>query len=337
MLSLSEQFPFRVDDFINANQLILCLERQQSFASHFSFSYLLLRNIRSILIANKTKQGHKKRVSVISANHDYNHFKSVFKKHNIDADNLIRDGQLEIVCIRFDNPIEEHSKCKYMSWEQLQSWMNSFQSFKESSSPINHTISMNNTNNSANNLIEIELMIDDLEMLELLSPSNSACRSFLSNCIASMYQPYNTDSNDHIPVSSEVIPTSIPASEVLKIRNICIFGRQAMDSEPDMRPMSLNLAADSTLIDQSSAGWTHFNGVSRLDESGQPILSEYLLYRADVVVTVSPLETGYASDIHGRIRTSIAHKNRNQGKRQQNLLFKATDSSVVCSVVGEGK
>jgi len=58
------------------------------------------------------------------------------------------------------------------------------------------------------------------------------------------------------------------------------------------------------------------------------------------VVTVSPLETGYASDIHGRIRTSISSSNIRMNrflmKRQQNLLFKASDSTVLCSVVGEG-
>ena len=64
--------------------------------------------------------------------------------------------------------------------------------------------------------------------------------------------------------------------EVSIIRNICVFGRQAADSEPDMRPMSLNLPTESAYSAHSAA---YIGGVSRLDESGQPILSEYLLYR----------------------------------------------------------
>ena len=66
------------------------------------------------------------------------------------------------------------------------------------------------------------------------------------------------------------------------IRNIVAFGRQACDSDLDMRAYSLNLTqgnltltSPATGTDLSARAVDYF----RMDEMGYPVLSEYILSR----------------------------------------------------------
>eukprot|EP01035_Chromulina_nebulosa_P027240 gene27240-35784_t len=166
MFPLSDFFPFRVDDFpVEQRQITLCLERQLCSSSHFVFLYLLLRNIRSISHSGNS------RVLIISANHDFNHYKCILKKQNMDVDKLISTGRLEFIYLRFDAPSSSSfysSMGREMSWDQLESWLQQ-ESTTTSATPL-------------------DLMIDDLELLEQLAPSAAAARKFLSACIYRMMQ-----------------------------------------------------------------------------------------------------------------------------------------------------
>lgn len=76
-------------------------------------------------------------------------------------------------------------------------------------------------------------------------------------------------------------------------------------------------------------------------------LSDYCRQRADIIVDVNPLSTGYSTDIHGIIRvysrnlspSTVNVSENNFAKAdttriwQQSLIFKALDSGVKCSVI----
>ena len=55
-----------------------------------------------------------------------------------------------------------------------------------------------------------------------------------------------------------------------------------------------------------------------------------MIYRADMLVIVNPLNTGYSVDTHGMITITYP----NTSMKKQVLLFKALDSGVKCSIVG---
>eukprot|EP01036_Dinobryon_divergens_P029829 gene29829-38985_t len=156
-----------------------------------------------------------------------------------------------------------------MSWDQLESWLQQ-ESTTTSATPL-------------------DLMIDDLEMLELLAPSAAAARKFLSACIYRMMQ--------------QSLGSQKLERYAVDIRNIVAFGRQAIDSDVDMRSYSLNLTQGNlTLSSPATASDLSARAVNhcRMDAIGEPVL-------ADVVVSVSPLESGFSSEIHGILRTSVSN------------------------------
>ena len=53
--------------------------------------------------------------------------------------------------------------------------------------------------------------------------------------------------------------------------------------------------------------------------------------RADITITVSALETGYSSAVHGKICTI----RKDQFPKKQTLHYKALDSGILCNLVGD--
>jgi len=65
------------------------------------------------------------------------------------------------------------------------------------------------------------------------------------------------------------------------------------------------------------------------DNDDIPALSEYLQYRCNTCVVVSPLSSGYTQHVHG----SISITSNKLGIKKQLLLYKALDSGVKCQLI----
>jgi len=119
------------------------------------------------------------------------------------------------------------------------------------------------------------------------------------------------------------------------VRSLVAFGRQPLETLSQFTSLSES--------DQVGERWKvptgqNAMGASRynypLDEStAEPSLAEYLRYRADIMVTVSALESGYSSAVHGLIAVTQPSK----AVKRQILQYKALDSGVMCSIVGNSR
>lgn len=141
----------------------------------------------------------------------------------------------------------------------------------------------------------MSLFIDDLDMFELLAPSPAIARNWIADVL------------DHAKNVSAMV----------------VYGRECVDLNRNDygRWISSMDLADETNQWQRPA----------LDEDGEPHLSEYLAYRAEVTVKANPLTTGYSADVHGIITVASS-----RSIKPQQYLFKALDSGVKCSILGHG-
>lgn len=238
----------------------------------------------SMLMIKLLKQGHH--VLIISANHGSTHFESILRKNSLDMNKLEANNQLKMIYLTMgsdflcNGTINSSSssssnsdgvkhKTNTMTWNELCDWRNNGMKFSITA--------------EANSMSDLQqqyyLCIDDLDAMELMSPSSKSTRKFMLCC-----------HNQLKPMSS---------SKTTPLMGMVTFGRQS----------------SSALI------------ISGQDE---PNITEYCKCLADIMVGISGLTTGYSSDVHGIITILMQTSSR----KKQVLNFKALDSGVRCSVIG---
>jgi hypothetical protein len=156
--------------------------------------------------------------------------------------------------------------------------------------------------------VKFALMVDDLEAFELLASSFSAGRQFISRSIELV------DQNSLEPVDDSTVSRT-------GIFSLVCFGRQPAESK-----MQLPSITDFFVVHNDSD-----SAFQALHGNGQPRLSEYLRYRADLTIVTTPLLTGHSSNIHGTVAIQ-------QSSQRHKLLlqYKALDSGVMCAPRGDG-
>jgi hypothetical protein len=139
------------------------------------------------------------------------------------------------------------------------------------------------------------LFIDDLDMFEHLAPAPAVARSWIADIL------------DHAK----------------KVTAMVVYGRECVNLYRNDYGRWLTVV---DLADEASQ-WQR----ASLDERAEPHLSEYLAYRAELIVKANPLTTGYSADVHGILSVTTR-----KSLKPQQYLFKALDSGVKCSVLGHG-
>jgi hypothetical protein len=167
------------------------------------------------------------------------------------------------------------------------------------------------------------LMIDDLEAFEVLADSIPSARNFLSEALSIMDQSSETD------VQAE------------QGQDGCIHGMICFGRHPIETKMQLPSMTDFFVVQHDATTQMAMNGGSGssaqhlahtpLHGNGQPKLSEYMRYRADITLVASPLMTGHSSTIHGTIAVQQSNANK-----KLLLQYKALDSGVMCAPRGDG-
>jgi hypothetical protein len=162
-------------------------------------------------------------------------------------------------------------------------------SWQKSGMPFNNNIESINKSKSKN----YSLFIDDLDAFELISPDTQSCRHFLSLC------HYNSCNKN-----------KIQDNDIWQCNSLIAYSRQ-YDTFTDNANDEIQFLSDNCF------------------DNDEPPLSEICKYKADIIISISPLSTGYSSEIHGILAVSMTSK-----LNRQILNFKALDSGVKCSLVG---
>lgn len=163
----------------------------------------------------------------------------------------------------------------------------------------NSGMPFNNNNHSINNETinkseskNYSLFIDDLDALELIAPDAHSCRHFLSLC------HYNSCNKNN------------KQDDTWQCNSLIAYGRQYNTFTDDVND-EIQFLSDNCF------------------DNDEPPLSEICKYKADIIISISPLSTGYSSEVHGILIVSMTSK-----LNRQILNFKALDSGVKCSLVG---
>jgi hypothetical protein len=248
---------------------------------------------------------------------------------NLDINRLENSGKLKIFYLVDDvaNEQQQQSADSKVQKETLGNWNDLLQWKGHSSSGSSGA---KDEERSAEIFIPSTLFIDDLDMLELLAPTCSAARLYLGRVLGNIGGSAGLNG----------------ANSAFSFDSVVCFGRDLGSSSAALNgggslggygvsAVSPSAAATSFegvggCVEQSGASdrGTGYCGAISLEQS--PSLCEYSKYRADVIICVSALASGYSSAVHGVITTT----RRSQLPSVQKLHFKALDTGVVCALVG---
>ena len=98
-------------------------------------------------------------------------------EQNLDMTKLEKSGSLQIIYLSFDGDDNSDNLSK-LTWQQLVQW--------QSDGYFNITRTEEDPALSTHDPSSFVLMIDDLEMFELLSPTPSDARQFINNALLLM-------------------------------------------------------------------------------------------------------------------------------------------------------
>lgn len=198
--------------------------------------------------------------------------------------------------------LQQDANSKHWTWKEFQEWQEQGMKWSGISS---HAPSEDSSSYPESSYI---LMVDDLEVFEIIAESIPAARNFLSQTISLM------DGNQGGGVNG-----------------LICFGRHPVETKMQLPSMTEFFVVQN---DQSlfSAGSSNFHlAHTPLHSNGQPKLSEYMRYRADITLVASPLMTGHSSTIHGTIAVQ-----QSTTPKKLLLQFKALDSGIMCAPRGDG-
>ena len=274
---LYEFFPFSTESNLYAS-FLLCID-DDAFSGSCAFHELLFKLL---------KDG--KKVHIISAAHGRSHYEAVLRKQALDLRQLEQGGravfQFPVVSYPCTDSAAEDGAC---SWADLQRWQAGGMPFcpSSSSSSLGTRVASD----------EYALCIDDLEAIEAIAPSAHAARTFISRILMHM----------------STIPTPAGEPHVRRqISTVVAYGRQNPHSQSSSKQSSTHSGitsfshgyGENIFFPNCLQGALH-SRTARAAGGFEPMLSEYLRYRADVIVRIQPLTSGYSSEVHGIISVTV--------------------------------
>lgn len=277
---LTDFYPWDEASDLQRN-VILCLDSggsNQLSTGEFTWLYLLMKLLK-----------HNIPVVLISTNHARVHYEAILRKNGLDL-NKLEHGNNIIIKYLTHVKIADSS-----SWDDIETLSNEL-------------LNKNSIENELNEKL-FSIVIDDLEMFELLSPSLRAARKLLLSYSMACKK---TQSSLH---------------------SFIAYGRQCNESHEfvcgDWCPSTVGHENSSSTVGGDSSRYR--NNTLDGEGGGTPVLSEYMRYRADVTIHTSPLSTGHSLEVHGSIAVSDTQQSC---RRRLLLLYKALDSGVRASLVG---
>lgn len=318
------------------SKFVLCLDRDPASGGEFAFTTLLLKLLRkeSQLKVQpdrqqqQLRQQQQQRVIIISACHGRHHYETILKKNGLDMLRLESSNQLimKYLIMTDDEVINPQTYQRnspqscHLKERNNTSDSSLFSPTSSSSSPPNSdasnrseltwtqlvkwcedgfchaNASTNEVNQSLSSTSPFFILIDDLEMLECIAPSPYEARQLVALCHNSLI----TSQSACNPRVESVL--SLSKNPPPNCCGVVVYGRVGLDDS-------------SNEINASGA----INAGSKTD--GEPSLSEYCKYRADMIISIAALSTGYSSEVHGIISV-------NEGVARQSLNFKTLESGI---------
>lgn len=325
---LSEFFPFSAESNLCAS-FILCID-DDAFSGSCAFHELLFKLL---------KDG--KNVHIISAAHGRSHYEAVLRKQALDLRQLEQGGrvtlQFPVVSYPCTDSYSTETEAGTCGWRDLLRWQTDGMPFCPSSS----SFSGGNNNDDDD---EYALCIDDLEAIEAIAPTAQAARSFVSLILMRMSS------------------ISTPEGELRahhKISTVVAYGRQNPHSESSSKQSTTHSGITSfshgygeNIFFPNCLQGALFSRTATAAGGFEPMLSEYLRYRADAVVRIQPLTSGYSSEVHGIISVTVNSSlqgsrttstnasvvsKRDSGRNATNtdvlmLHYKALDTGIRCTL-----
>lgn len=161
-----------------SQQIILCMDHSSLASNHFSGEFLLICFLLKLSQTQIKNAMNNQSIIIFLTNHNRNHYETIFRKHSIDLKQLENDGKIVFVYIYATNDDKQmiisstsekkgdkEMNCLHFTWDELVSWQKEGMNWPHPTIPSKHN--------------KIIVMIDDLEMLEMLSPTFLQARMFV--------------------------------------------------------------------------------------------------------------------------------------------------------------